>query len=113
VVRDRRFNEVSRVEPWEGGFRQRRRAYVEGVDHVDWEPRHEVAKRFEEGIVEQLAGADERPLLVATHGMAMTVWLTARLSLADPGSFWEDLQFPDAYLVDTAGGTVRRIADLP
>lgn len=52
VVRDRRFNEVSRVEPWEGDFRRLRRAYVEGVGHYDWERRHEVVKRFDEGIVE-------------------------------------------------------------
>jgi broad specificity phosphatase PhoE len=113
VVRDRRFNEVSRVEPWEGDFRRLRRAYVEGVDHVGWEPRHEVVKRFEEGVAEQRASAGERLLLVATHGMAMTVWLTARLGLADPGGFWEDFQFPDAHLVDIDGGTVRRIAGLP
>jgi hypothetical protein len=31
VVRDRRFNEVSRIEPWEGDFRQRRRVYVDLV----------------------------------------------------------------------------------
>jgi hypothetical protein len=42
-------------------------------------------RRFEEGIVEQLASAGDRPLLVATHGMAMTVWLTARLRLAASG----------------------------
>lgn len=57
--------------------------------------------------------AGERPLLVATHGMAMTVWLMARLRLTDPGSFWEHLRFPDAHLVDTDGETLRRIADLP
>jgi hypothetical protein len=70
-------------------------------------------RRFEEGIVEQLASAGDRPLLVATHGMAMTVWLTARPRLADPGSYWEDLRFPDAHRVDTDDETLRRITDLP
>ena len=59
--------------------------------------------------MEQSAIAGERPLLVATHGMAMTVWLTARFRLADPGSFWECLRFPDAHLVDTEGGKLKRI----
>ncbi|GAB2869968.1 hypothetical protein GCM10027176_84570 [Actinoallomurus bryophytorum] len=107
VVRDGRFNEVGRVEPQGGDFRRLRRMYVEGVDHAGWEPRPEVVRRFEEGIAEHLTGAGGRPLLVATHGMAMTVWLTARLALADPGGFWEDLRFPDAHLVDMDGGTVR------
>lgn len=75
VVRDRRFNEVSRVEPWEGDFRRLRRAYVEGTDHFGWERRHEVVK----------------------------------LRLTDPGSFWEYLRFPDAHLVDTDGGKLKRI----
>jgi hypothetical protein len=41
--------------------------------------------------------------------MAMTVWLTARIELPDPGAFWADLQFPDAHSVDLAAGTITRI----
>lgn len=112
ATRDRRFNEVTRVEPWEGNYRELRRAYVEGVDHTDWEPRAEVAERFDGGITEHLALSGERPLVVATHGMAMTVWLKARLGLHAPGDFWADLRFPDAHLVDLDSGAVER-APLP
>ncbi|MEV0312357.1 histidine phosphatase family protein [Nonomuraea fuscirosea] len=108
VTRDRRFGEVARVEPWEGGYRELRRAYVDGADHPGWEARAEVAGRFDAGITEQLALAGGRPLVVATHGMAMTVWVTARLGLDRPGAFWADLRFPDAHLVDLASGTVER-----
>ena len=109
VERDARFNEISRTEPWQGDFRQRRRAYVEGVDHRDWEPRTRVAERFDDAITEHLGIAHDRPLIVATHGMAMTVWLTARIGLPDPGAFWAGLRFPDAHRVDLATGTITRL----
>ncbi|SDL83043.1 hypothetical protein SAMN05421869_13176 [Nonomuraea jiangxiensis] len=62
VTRDHRFNEVPRAKPWEGDYRELRRAYVDGADHVDWEPRVEIAARFAAGITEHLALAGERPL---------------------------------------------------
>jgi broad specificity phosphatase PhoE len=81
---------------------------VEGADHADWEPRAEVAKRVDAGITEHLALAGGRPLVVATHGMAMTVWVKTRLGLESAGDFWADLRFPDAHLVDLGAGTVER-----
>ncbi len=61
VVRDRRFDEVSRVgEPWEGGFRELRRTYVERVQHPGWEPQRAVADRFDAGVRAALAAAGER-----------------------------------------------------
>jgi len=109
VLRDRRFGEVRREgEPWDGPFRELRRAYVSGADHPGWEPRSAVASRFEVGVREHLAAADGRPVVVASHGMAMTVWLCTRLELPDPGQFWVDLRFPDALTVDLATGTIQR-----
>lgn len=110
VTRDRRFDEVTRVEPWEGDYRELRRAYVDGADHPGWEPRAEVAERFDAGITEQLALAGGHPLVVATHGMAMTVWMTARLGLDGSGDFWADLRFPDAHRVDLVAGAVERVS---
>ena len=109
VVCDPRFNEIRRTEPWEGNYRQLRRADVEGVDHSDWEPRTQVVERFGSAIDEHRDIAAGRPLVVATHGMAMTVWLTAGIGLPDPGAFWADLRFPDAHCVEQVGvRAVRR-----
>lgn len=110
VVHDRRFNEVSRVEPWEGDFRELRRRYVDGVDHPGWEPRAQVVERFGEAVAEHRGMAQGRPLVVAAHGMAMTLWLTACIGLPDPGAFWADLLFPDAHVVDLAARTIVRLA---
>jgi hypothetical protein len=41
--------------------------------------------------------------------MVMTIWLTARVGLADPGSCWAGLRLPDVLRVDLVGGTVTRV----
>jgi broad specificity phosphatase PhoE len=110
VLRDRRFNEVSRVEPWEGDYLQLRREYVNGANHAGWEARCDVEERFGEAVGDHLSAADGRPVIIATHGMAMTIWLTTAIGLPDPGGFWRDLRFPDAHRVDLGARTLARIA---
>lgn len=109
VSQDARFNEVRRDEPFAGNWRDLRHAYVSGSDHPGWEPRNEVARRFESGINEHLAQNTGQPLVISTHGMAMTIWLTTRIGLSEPGLFWADLRFPDALVVDLRAGTVERL----
>lgn len=106
VITDARFDEIARVEAYGGDFRARRRAYVEGLDLVDWEPRDAVVRRFGAGVAEYAAGG---PVVIASHGMAMTLWLTATIGLGDPGAFWEGLKFPHALVVDLEEKTVNRL----
>jgi broad specificity phosphatase PhoE len=111
VVRDARFGEVHRDwEPWGGPFRELRQAYVDGADHDGWESRVDVADRFDAAVADHLVRAAGRALVVASHGMAMTVWLTARVGLPAPGTFWASLHFPHAVAVDLAAGTVEPLA---
>jgi len=110
VIRVPRFGEVRREgEPWEDGFLEPRMAYVDGADHAGWEPRVEVATRFDSAVQDHLVRAAGRALVVASHGMAMTVWLTARIALPTPGPFWASLGLPDALTVDLRDGTVTRL----
>jgi broad specificity phosphatase PhoE len=112
VRRDARFNEVERVgEPWGGDFRRLRRAYVSGVEHRGWEPHESVAARFRTGLDAHLARAGEAPLVIASHGMAITVWLVDAgvIPREDAAKFWSDLRFPDRHLVDLANGSVQRL----
>ena len=95
VATDARFNEIRRVEAYDESFRELRMAYIGGVDHDGWEPRAEVAARFDAGIAEWRRRAGDRPLVVASHGMAMTLWLDATVGLADPVAFWSALRMPD------------------
>jgi broad specificity phosphatase PhoE len=103
------LNEVSRDEPFHGDFRARRRAYINGTDHPGWEPHQQVAKRFEAGINFWHPRADPRPLVIATHGMAMTLWLAAVMDIADPASFWAELRLPDVLEVNLATRTLGRV----
>jgi broad specificity phosphatase PhoE len=109
VVSDPRFDEISRVEAYDDDFRRNRRAYVNGTDLPDWEPREHVVRRFDAGVREH-AEAASGPLVLASHGMAMTLWLTATIGLHDPGDFWAGLGFPDAHRVDLTTHRISRLA---
>ena len=78
-------------------------AYVDGADHEDWEPRASVVARFDAAIEDHTVRGRGRPVVVATHGMAMTLWLTVKIRLPDPARFWESLRFPDAYCLNPTG----------
>lgn len=100
---DPRLGEVRRKEPFAGDFRERRLAYVSGrLDdrHVGWERPADVATRFE-AVVRESLRESVTPVL-GTHGMALTVWLTALGRLDDPGAFWSRLGFPEVVSVDLA-----------
>jgi broad specificity phosphatase PhoE len=100
IRRDDRFSEVGRVgEPWDDDFGERRRRYVEGADHPGWERQAGVAARFEAGVVELLGEASGRPVVLATHGMVLTVWLVSRgvVEAGAAGDFWSGLRFPDCF----------------
>jgi broad specificity phosphatase PhoE len=110
VIRDGRLGEVRRAEPFSDDFRRPRREYLTGAEHEDWEPRQAVVARFAAAVTaaRQLAGS--RDLVIATHGMAMTLWLDAELGLDDAVRFWDDLRFPDLFRVDLRAGAVKRSA---
>jgi broad specificity phosphatase PhoE len=108
VQTDERFNEVTRDEPYDGDFRARRRAYLAGTDYPGWEPRDQVVARFTDGVRFWTAQADGRSLVIASHGMAMTLWLTAAVGLTDAGAFWAGLRLPDLLTVDVTGKQITR-----
>jgi broad specificity phosphatase PhoE len=111
VVQDERFGEIRREgEPFDGNFHELRLAYVEGTDHPRWEPRLDAVRRFDSAISDHILLAAGRPLVVASHGMVMTVWLTSRIGLAAPGAFWSSLRLPDVFTVDLDGCGVERVA---
>lgn len=54
-----------------------------------------MAARFDESVRRAVTAAGDRPVVVGTHGMAMTLWLVSVGVVEDPVAFWETLQFPD------------------
>jgi len=100
---DSRFAEVRRpVEPIRHGFRVVRRAWVAGAldaRHEGWERPEEAAARFAEGI----ASLPGDVLVVATHGMILTAWLSSigELAVGDAAAtFWAALAMPDVVEVE-------------
>lgn len=93
------FDEVDRNEPFDADYRARRMAWVQGrLDerHAGWETPHETAIRFDQAIA--LHATAGSPLVVASHGMAITAWLVYErrlLVLRDAGRFWSAMAFPD------------------
>ena len=86
---------MRRTETFSDEFRRIRRSYVSGSDLPGWEDRAEVARRMGAGVREATGRASGGDLVIASHGMAMTVWLSQAVFLADPGGFWEELRFPN------------------
>jgi broad specificity phosphatase PhoE len=109
VRTDERFSEVRREEAYHEDFQTARRAYVGGADQAGWETRAAVIARFDSGVRHWHALAGTRPLVIASHGMAMTLWLSAAVNVADPGGFWAGLRFPDLLEVDPGIPFVRRV----
>ncbi len=91
---DRRLGEVRRTEEFTDGFRRLRRSYVCGAALDGWEPQDQVARRFAAAVSAALELAGARDVVLAGHGMAMTVWLVRAVSLRDPGTFWAELRSP-------------------
>ena len=103
------FDEVRRDESFERDVKSRRRAYLAGADHPGWESRQEVATRFEYGVQYLIRAGYDWPWVIASHGMAMTLWLTAFARLPDPVGFWSDLRLPDVLAVNLRARTVGRV----
>ena len=104
VDQDPGFDEVRRDEPFDGDYEARRTAWVEGrLDerHEGWETPDVTAQRFDSAVAAHAASG--APLVIASHGMAMTAWLVHSRHVIAPdhaARFWRALAFPDVIEVD-------------
>jgi broad specificity phosphatase PhoE len=115
AARDPRFNEVARSgEPWGDGHRRLRRLYVQGAEHAGWETQSAVARRFDSGVRDHTRRAEGHPVVLVTHGMALTVWLVSQgiITPEDAARFWSELEFPDCYALESECHHDRRVARL-
>jgi broad specificity phosphatase PhoE len=102
VVEDGRLREARR--PWIGpGYRAMAHAYLRGQAHDGWEPHAEVAARMAAAVDDAVAAAAGRPVVVVSHGLALSIHLRDRLGPEfDAESFWSRLGFPDAWVLDAS-----------
>jgi broad specificity phosphatase PhoE len=106
---DGRLAEARRDAPYGGidEFRRLAEAYVGGVTHPGWEARAAVAARVGGAVQDGRAAAGRRPLVMVSHGLAITAWLLVDAGIEDPGAFWAALRLPDAWRV--GAGRVERV----
>jgi len=108
IAPSKEFREVRK--PWFDEADAHRAAaarYLAGEVLADWEPLAEAAERFQAG-VDAHRGVEE--LVIATHGMVMSAWLTTVVELPDPFLFWSGLRMPDAWQVDLVARQCWRLA---
>jgi len=108
---DGRVREARRPHRWDERYRERARRYVGGQSYVGWEPQEAVVRRFDAGVRAGIEARDGAPLVIVSHGLALTLWLQSVGAVADVETFWASLAFPDAWTVglSPAGATFRAI----
>lgn len=99
VHRDTDFGEVRRPHVFTDNHRQLASSYVGGTVHEGWESHESVRSRFDTAVRRHMTRSGERNLVVTTHGMAMTTWLSTHIDLGDPARFWRGLALPDVIAV--------------
>ena len=109
IPMDQGFAEVRRRKFWTTNdeYRDLARSYLDGAEHPAWEAHQAVVDRFDAALVRNSARAVDagRPLVVGTHGMAMTLWLASRKLIEGSSiAFCEALRFPDVIDVDLETG---------
>lgn len=97
VHEDPRLREAQR--PWIGpGYRAIAHRYLRGEQPEGWEPHAAVAERMAAAVRDAVARAGDGPVVVVSHGLALSVHLGDRLGADfDRESFWSRLAFPDAW----------------
>lgn len=103
VAADDRLREA--VRPWIGpGYRAMVHRYLRGERLEGWEAHAEVAARTAAAVADARARAGGRPLVVVSHGLALSIHLGDRLGAGfEPEQFWSSLAFPDAWALDDSG----------
>jgi len=113
VVGDARLREA--VRPWIGpGYRAVVHRYLRGEVLPEWEAHAAVAARVASALAEAVEQAAGRPVVVVSHGLALSIHLGERLGADfDREAFWSFLAFPDAWVLDDAGMLHRSAAIAP
>jgi broad specificity phosphatase PhoE len=100
VHEDDRLREA--VRPWIGtGYRAIAHRYLRGEQPEGWEPHDSVSDRVAAAVADAQRSAGAAPVVVVTHGLALSIHLGDRLGPDfDRESFWSRLAFPDAWALD-------------
>jgi broad specificity phosphatase PhoE len=106
---DQRFGEVDQsAAGWIDDYRAAASEYLATGASPAWEPREAVARRFDAAIAGATANTPTGDLVIATHGLALSLWLASRTAI-DIVPFWDRLTFPDAWRLDLESGQLTHV----
>ena len=109
VQQDPRLNETRR--PWtedHGDYKAIVARYLVGDEPDGWESRASVLSRMSAALSEHAAAGR---LLVAGHGISMSLWTASAVNGLDPVAFWNAIGYPSAWLVDQEARAMRPVPD--
>jgi broad specificity phosphatase PhoE len=108
---DTQVAETRRPHVWDANFAELARQFVGGRQHPGWETQDAVVSRFDAAVREALAASRGAPVVVVTHGQALTLWLCRVEAVDDGPRFWSEHAFPDAWTVSLGWSRSALVAE--
>ena len=108
VVTDARFAEVDRPPVGDEDYRAMVLRYLNNSAEPGWEPVAAVRIRFAAGVAGALAAHPSGDIIVANHGMALSIYVASVMDIDLP-EFWRELTFPDAWRIDLETRAMERL----
>lgn len=103
------FGEVRRPATWIENHRDVAARYLATGSEPGWESPAGAVARFAGGVNQILTTNAGRDVVVATHGMVMSLYLASLRMVDDLVAFWRALTFPDAWLLDLESQAFERL----
>ena len=105
---DPELREVGRPTSWSSTYAEDLAGYFRNGDREGWEPATAVMTRMGSAIDRAVREAAGLPVVVVTHGLALSLYVGAACGVR-PAGFLHGLMHPDAWLLDVAAGRLERL----
>jgi broad specificity phosphatase PhoE len=102
------LREVGRPTSWSSTYAEDLAGYFRHGERDGWEPATAVLSRVGTAIDRATREAAGLPVVVVTHGLALSLYVGATCGLR-PAGFLHSLLHPDAWLIDVEAGRLERL----
>jgi 2,3-bisphosphoglycerate-dependent phosphoglycerate mutase len=105
---DHDLREVGRPTAWSSTYAEDLASYFRNGAGEGWEPATAVLTRVSDVVDRALREAGGAPVVVVTHGLALSLYVGATCGVR-PAGFLQSLLHPDAWLLDVEAGRLERL----
>ncbi len=102
------LREVGRPTSWSASYPEDLADYFRNGARAGWEPATAVLTRFGSAVDRATREAAGLPVVVVSHGLALSLYVGAVCGLR-PAGFLHSLLHPDAWLIDVDAGRLERL----